>query len=182
MYPSRTAGTTGGRTPFDAPRAERVIRSTPGVAEAEPVLKNTVELASREAFVWGVEREPLFRYRLTDGRWFSAAEDQSSERVAVIERNIAQIVGVGVGDSVTLGTAARGAEFRIVGIAKNQQENGTALYVPLTSARALLGQPAGASAYWVKTESPEQGFVDRTTSLLEDRLAALGYEVASEIK
>lgn len=47
MYPSRTAGTTGGRTLFDA-RAERVIRSTPGVAEAEPVLNNAVELASRE--------------------------------------------------------------------------------------------------------------------------------------
>jgi putative ABC transport system permease protein len=170
---------SGGRL-FDE-RAERVIRSTPGVAEAEPVLKNTVELAGREAFVWGVEREPLFRYRLAGGRWFSASEEQARERVAVIERNIAQIVGVEVGERVTLATAAGDADFRIVGIAKNQQENGTALYVPLTTARALLGQP-GASAYWIRTDSADQGFVDRTTSLLEDRLAALGYELTSEIK
>jgi putative ABC transport system permease protein len=39
-----------------------------------------------------------------------------------------------------------------------------------------------ASASWIRTESPDQAFVDRTTSLLEDRLAALGVEVASEIK
>ena len=172
---------TGGRALFDE-RAERVIRSTPGVAEAEPVLKNTVELAGREAFVWGVEGDPLFGYRLADGRWFSVGEEQGAERVAVIERNIAQIVGVDVGESVALETAAGEADFRIVGIAKNQQEDGTALYVPLTAARALLGQPAGASAYWIKMESSDQGFVDRTTSRLEDRLAALGYEVTSEIK
>ena len=172
---------TGGRALFDE-RAERTIRATPGVSEAEPVLKNTVELAGREAFVWGVERDPLFRYRLADGRWFSADEEQAGERVAVIERNIAQVVGVEVGGRVRLETAAGDADVRIVGIAKNQQENGTALYVPLTTTRALLGQPAGASAYWIKTESPDQAFVDRTTSLLEDRLAALGYQLTSEIK
>jgi putative ABC transport system permease protein len=86
---------TGGRALFDE-RAERTIRATPGVSEAEPVLKNTVELAGREAFVWGVERDPLFRYRLAGGRWFSAGEEQAGERVAVIERNIAQLVGVEV--------------------------------------------------------------------------------------
>jgi putative ABC transport system permease protein len=173
---------TGGRALFDD-RAVRVIGSTPGVAEAEPVLKNTVTLAGREAFVWAVEREPLFRYRLAEGRWFGAAEEQARERVAVIERNIAQVVGVEVGDRITLATASGDADFRIVGIATNQQEDGTALFVPLTTARSLLGQPAGASAYWIRTDAPDdQAFVDRTAGLVEDRLAALGYEVTSEIR
>jgi putative ABC transport system permease protein len=172
--------TTRGRALLDA-RAEEEIRATPGVAEAEPVLKNTVELAGQEAFVWALEREPLFNYRLTDGRWFDAAEESGRQRVAVIERNIAQIVGIEVGDTVTLTTAAGDAEFAIIGVVKNQQENGTALYVPLTTARELLGRPVGASAYWIKMESPEPEVVDRTTSLLEDRLAALGYEIGSEI-
>jgi putative ABC transport system permease protein len=171
---------TGGQALFDE-RAERAIRSTPGVAEAEPVLKNTVQLAGREAFIWGVEREPLLRYRLAGGRWFSAAEQASHEQVAVIERNIAQRAGIGVGERVTLATAAGDADFRIVGIAKNQQEDGTALYIPLTTARALLDRPAGASTYWIRTQSPDHGLVDRTTSAVEDRLATLGYEVASEI-
>lgn len=163
-------------------RAARVLRTTPGVAEAEPVLKNSVELRGREAVTWGVEREPLLRYRLTTGRWFSAAEERARARVAVIERNIAQLAGVGVGDAITLNTAAGEGRFRIIGIAKNQQEDGTALYAPLTTARALLGQPAGASSYWIRTTSSDEGFVDRTTSQVEDRLAALGYEVGSEIR
>jgi putative ABC transport system permease protein len=83
---------------------------------------------------------------------------------------------------VRLATAVGDADFRIVGIPTKQQEDGTAFYVPLTTARLLLGEPAGASASWIRTESPDQAFVDRTTSLLEDRLAALGHEVASEIK
>jgi putative ABC transport system permease protein len=172
---------TGARTLFDE-RAERTIRSTPGVAEAEPVLKTRVALAGREAFVWAVEREPLFRYRLADGRWFDATEEQSRARVAVIERNIAQIVGVELGDVVSLETAAGDADFRVIGIATNQQEDGTVLYVPLATARELLDQPVGASAYWIRTDSPDPEVVDRTTSALEDRLAALGYDVASEIK
>lgn len=172
---------TSGRAPFDE-RARRTIVATPGVAEAQPVLKNTVELGGREAFVWGVERDPLFRYRLAEGRWFDADEDRGGAQVAVIERNIAQIAGIDVGDTVTLGTAGGGAQFRIIGVATNQQEDGTALYVPLTTARALLDRPAGASAYWIRTESGDTDAVDRAASLLEDRLAAQGYEVTSQIR
>ena len=170
-----------GRALFNA-QAQHTIRSTPGVAEAQPVLKNTVTLGDTKAFVWGVEQAPLFRYRLADGRWFSAREALNRKPVAVIERNIAEIAGVGLGDRVTLTTAAGPVQLQIVGIAQNQQEDGTALFVPLTTARSLLGQPAGASAYWVKTTSHDHAFVDRTTSLLEDRLAAQGYDVTSEIK
>ena len=73
----------------------------------------------------GVPREPLFRYRLSDGRWFSAAEERARERVAVIERNLAQFAGVEVGDRVTVTTVAGETPFRIVGMVTNQQEDGT---------------------------------------------------------
>jgi ABC-type lipoprotein release transport system permease subunit len=99
----------------------------------------------------------------------------------VIERNIAQITGVGLGDRVTLATAAGRADVRIVGIAKNQQEEGTALYVPLTTVRALLDRPIGADTYWIKATSSDPSFVDRTTAVLEDRLTARGYEIGTEI-
>jgi putative ABC transport system permease protein len=171
---------TTGRAPFDE-RAAEVIRSTPGVAEAEPALVNEVELAGEEAFVWGVERDPLLRYRLADGRWFSEAEEQGREPVAVIERNLARVTGVEVGDRVALDTAAGPVEVRIVGTAKNQQENGTVLFVPLTTLRTLLDRPAAASTFWIRTESPDETLVDRTMTRLEDRLAALGYETGGEI-
>jgi putative ABC transport system permease protein len=171
---------TSGRELFDA-RALRTIEMTPGVARAQPALVSDAELADEEAFLWGVPRQPLFRYRLADGRWFSAAEERAHERVAVIERNLAQFTGVDVGERVTLTTVAGPARFRIVGTVTNQQEDGTVLYVPLTTLRSLLDQPTGVSTYWIKTTSPDEALIDRTTTLLDDRLTSLGYDVGTEI-
>jgi ABC-type lipoprotein release transport system permease subunit len=80
-----------------------------------------------------------------------------------------------------LDTAAGPVEVRIVGAAKNQQENGTVLFVPLATLRTLLDRPAAASTYWIRTDSPDETLVDRTMTRLEDRLAALGYETGGEI-
>ena len=171
---------TTGRELFDA-GAERTIRSTPGVAEAQPALVNGVELAGEEAFVWGMPREPLLDYRLTEGRWFTAGEEQARERVGILERNIADRVGVDVGERITLATADGRASFRVVGIAENQQEDGTVLYVPLTTLRSVLREPAAVDTYWIRTTSPDEALVDRTATLLEDRLAALGYETGGEV-
>ena len=171
---------TSGRELFDA-RALRTIEATPGVARAQPALVSDAKLAGEEAFVWGVPRQPLFRYRLSDGRWFSAAEERAEERVAVIERNLAQFAGVDMGDRVTLTTVAGPVQLRIVGMVTNQQEDGTVLFVPLTTLRSVLDQPTGVSTYWIKTTSPDESLIDRTTTLLDDRLTALGYDVATEI-
>ena len=171
---------TSGSTAFDD-RAARTIRSTPGVAQAQPALVNDVELSREEAFVWGVPHEPLIRLEVTEGRWFSAGEEQARERVAVIERNLAERTGTEVGERVTLSTAGGAARFRIVGIASNRQEDGTVLFVPLTTLRSVVGEPTGVSTYWIKTTSPEHALVDRTTTRLEDRLNALGYEIGGEI-
>lgn len=171
---------TGSRSAFDD-EAGAVIRATAGVAEAEPVLKNTVEVAGREAFVWGVEQEPLFRYRLASGRWFDVDEAAGAAPVAVVERNIAQNLGIEVGDRMTVTFVTGEAELTVIGIATNQQEEGTAFYVPLSTARRLVGQPSGTRSYWIKADSADSGAIDRTASELEDRLVALGYDVATEI-
>ena len=55
------------------------------------------------------------------------------------------------------------------------------LFVPLTTLRSVLDQPTGVSTYWIKTTSPDEALIDRTTTLLDDRLTALGYDVATEI-
>jgi putative ABC transport system permease protein len=171
---------TGGGRPFDD-RAAEVIRSTPGVAQAQPALVNDVELDGEEAFVWGVPREPLVRLDVTGGRWFSAAQEEQRDQVAVIEHNLAERTGTEVGDRVTLETAAGAARFRIVGIADNLQEDGTVLFVPLTTLRSVLREPTGVSTYWIKTTSPEHAAVDRTFTRLEDRLNAVGYQMGGEI-
>ena len=171
---------TTGRELFDA-RALRTIETTPGVARAQPALVSDADLSGSEAFLWGVPRAPLLRYRLSDGRWFSAAEERGRERVAVIERNLAQGAGVDVGDGVTLTTVAGPLRLRIIGLATNQQEDGAVLYLPLTTLRSALGQPTGVSTLLDQDHLLREGLIDRTTTLLDDRLTALGYDVATEI-
>ena len=53
--------------------------------------------------------------------------------------------------------------------------------MPLTTLRSILHQPTGVSTYWIKTTSPDHALIDRTTTRLENRLTALGYDVATEI-
>jgi putative ABC transport system permease protein len=125
----------------------------------------------------------MFRYRLAAGRWYTPAEEQTRAHVAVIESDIAQATGTRLGDSITVQTAAGPASFRVIGISPQQQENGTALFVPLTTLHAVLtGMPADANTgIWVQTTSHDHAFIDRTTTRIEDTLTAHGYDVNSEI-
>jgi putative ABC transport system permease protein len=171
----------GGRM-LDA-RAAALIRATPGVAAVEPMSVTDVTLAGKDARIWGVQQATMFHYRLTAGRWYTSAEEQARAHVAVIEEAIDQATGTRLGDSITVQTASGPASFRVIGISANLQENGTALFVPLTTMHAVLtGMPADANTgIWVQTTSHEHAFIDRTTTRIEDTLTAHGYDVTSEI-
>jgi putative ABC transport system permease protein len=158
-----------------------VIAQTPGVEIAQPALINEVRLNGREAYVWGVPPDPLLHYRISEGRWLSADDERTGQPVAVIERNLAEAADVDVGERVSVATAAGPVRLRIVGMADNQQEDGTVLFVPLSMVRELLDQPASAGSYWIGTTASDHATVDRTSALLEDRLAAIGYDVGTEV-
>jgi ABC-type lipoprotein release transport system permease subunit len=163
-------------------RAEALIRATPGVAAVEPHFATDVTLDGKAARIWAVQQATVFHYRLAAGRWYTPAEEQTRAHVAVIEQDIAQATGTRLGDTISVQTAAGPASFRVIGISPQQQENGTALFVPLTTMHAVLtGMPADANDYWVQTTSHDHAFIDRTTTRIEDALTAHGYDVNSEI-
>jgi putative ABC transport system permease protein len=163
-------------------RAADLIRATPGVAAVEPHFVTDVTLVGKDAKIWAVQQATMFHYRLAAGRWYTPAEEQTRAHVAVVERDIAQATGIRLGDSISVQTASGPAAFRVIGISANQQENGTALFVPLTTMHAVLtSMPADANDYWVQTTSHDHAFIDRTTTRIEDTLTAQGYDVNSEI-
>jgi putative ABC transport system permease protein len=171
-----------GRRPLDA-QAARLIRATPGVAAIEPTFVTDVKLAGKDAIVWAVRQATMFHYRISAGRWYTPAEERTRARVAVVERDIARATGTRLGDRVAVQTASGTVELRVIGISTNQQENGTALYVPLTTMHALLpGVPADANDYWVRTTTHDHTLIDRTTTRIEDTLTAHGYDISNEIK
>jgi putative ABC transport system permease protein len=164
-------------------RAERVIRETPGVAVVEPMFVTEIRLAGKDGYIWAVRRSTMFHYRVVDGRWYTPAEERSRSRVAVLERNLARASGTHVGQSVKVETSNGPLVLRVVGIASNQQENGTAFFVPHTTMRAFFGvTPAGGDDYWVQMTSSAHPFVDRTTTRIQDAMAAAGYDVGTEIE
>jgi len=159
-------------------RAAALIRATPGVAAVEPHFATDITLDGKDAKIWAVQQATMFRYRLAAGRWYTPAEEQTRAHVAVVEQDIARITGTRLGDTITVQTASGPASFRVIGISPQQQENGTALFVPLTTMDAIL---PGMPAYWVRTTSHDHAFIDRTTTRIEDTLTTHGYDVDSEI-
>ena len=171
----------GGR-PLDA-NAAHLIQTTPGVATIEPMFVTDATLAGNDAKIWALQQHTMFHYRLASGRWYTTNEQQTRARVAVVERALARATGTSLGDRIRVQTAAGPVTFRVIGIATNQQESGTALFAPLTTVHAVLpGRPADANDYWVRTTSRDHALIDRTTTGIEHTLTTNGYNTSDEIK
>jgi putative ABC transport system permease protein len=162
-------------------RADRLIRTTPGVARAQPSLTNLIKFDSRDAFLNGYRGRPLFETPISDGRWFTDNEAATHARVAVIASNLARMTGTRVGKQVTVQTGAGPKSFRVVGVTSTQWNNGTAFYVPLQTMQSLLGLDT-VNSYLIQTASSNHTAIDRTTTRLEDRLTGAGYGVGTQVK
>lgn len=170
-----------GDRPFDA-HAARLVRTTPGVAKVEPVVTDEVRLAGSDAFIWGTAADTMFGHHVSEGRWYTPAEERAGARVVVIERDLARSTGTNVGGVARVATPAGIVPFDVIGVADNKQEFGTVLFVPLNTARSLAGLAADESgSLWVRTTSDDHGLIDRTATRLEDTLVADGYETSTEV-
>jgi putative ABC transport system permease protein len=167
-------------TQFDA-RAARLIQTTPGVAQAQPSLMNTLKFKGKDGWLFAFPRQPMFDTPITEGRMFTAADAASRARVAVIAGNFARATGTRVGDTVTLQTAAGPAAFRVIGKTSSQWYNGTGFFVPLQTVQQILHRDT-VNGFLVRTTSRDHGAIDRTTTRLEDRLGAAGYGVGTQVK
>jgi putative ABC transport system permease protein len=165
---------------FDT-NAVRLIRTTPGVADGQPMLENALKFKGKDAFVTGFTEQPMFKQDLAAGRWYLPAEAASRAHVAVIAKNLANTTGTHVGDRVTLKTASGPASFRIIGITSSQWNNGLNFYVPLETLKATLHTDT-VNGYFVDTTNPDHAAIDRMTTRLEDRLTANGYAVGTMVK
>jgi putative ABC transport system permease protein len=163
-------------------KADRLIRTTPGVAIAQPVLMNTVKAGGRDASAWGLSPRPMFDQKVVAGRWFTSEEEAAAAPVTIIATNIAKELGVDVGDTVTVRSASGPANLRIVGMTGTQMENGLLFLTPLSTLRTILDSPDTVNGYWVRTNAPDHALIDRTTTALEDRLAAAGYSIGTNIR
>ena len=139
----------------------RAITGVDGVKGAQPWLSNAVKIGTAEADAWGLPARPLIDTRIDEGRWYSPADVARATRVAVLGRTIAKTAGSAVGDRITLSTANGPATFRVIGISANQANNGSVVFVPVSSLQSVLGMKGTFNNYFVTTTSSDHALIDR---------------------
>jgi putative ABC transport system permease protein len=169
----------GGALP---PNTQTLIASLPGVAGVQPQLRNYVKLGGKDSQVWALPDRPMYSFHLASGRLLNSADTRSRARVLVIEQNIARATSTRLGQRVELSTASGPAQFTVVGIVSDQQDNGTDVFVPLTTMQSVLHTPGAVNTYWIKTTSSNHNLIDQTNTRLEDTLAARGLQMDTQIE
>ena len=164
--------------PFNAD-AQRLVSSTQGVAQVQAGMTNIVRVKGKDVAAWGLPAQPLMSTDMRSGRWYTSAEGAARARVAVLGRTIASTAGKQVGDWITLQTANGPVTLRVIGISGNQANNGSMVFMPVTTLQTELGSPNAVNSFWITTASHNHGFIDRTTTRVEDALAAHGNQVAT---
>lgn len=162
-------------------RAADVIRTTDGVATATPVLVNTVEVDGTQYEAFGLAAgNTLIEPDLATGRWLEPADDNERREVVVIGRALAEVADLSVGDTMRTETAAGPVELEVVGVDRRLVNDATGIYLPLTTFQDRLGR-TDTNAYWIVSDDQREASIEALGTALEDRLAAAGYPVGTEI-
>ena len=164
--------------PFNA-GAQRLVSSTQGVSRVQAGMTNLVRVNGKDVSALGMQAQPMMSTDMRSGRWYTSGEVAARARVAVLGRTIANTAGKQVGDSITLQTANGPVTLQVIGISGNQASNGSVVFMPVTTLQAALGSPDSFNSLWITTTSQNHGFIDRTTTRVEDALAAHGNQVAT---
>ena len=162
--------------PF-APHAGTLIASIPGVAHVQPQLTNSVTLGGQDGTVWAIPDRPMYSFHRVSGRLLTPADTRTKTRVVVVEQSIAHASNTHVGQRVMLRTAVGQVPFRVVGIVSDQQNNGTVLYVPLTTMQSVLHTPGAVNRYWIQTTSGNHQLIDQANTRLERASAVHGLQL-----
>jgi putative ABC transport system permease protein len=171
-----------GARPFGS-QSLAVAAATPGVTGAEPVETSSVQYNGQTYVAWGLGTHPLYDYRLSAGRWFTAADTATDARPAVppvvLGPAVARSTGARVGQILALTLAAGPTSVRVIGIDTGQANAGDTVYFPLPVLERLDGGPGTANSIWLTTASSAHAAIDRATTAAANRLAAAGYPVST---
>jgi putative ABC transport system permease protein len=125
---------------------------------------------------------PLYSYRLSTGRWFTAADTAGGARTAppvVLGPAVARTTGARVGQILTLTTAAGPTRVRVIGIDTGEINAGQIVYFPSQVLERLDGTPGAGNSIWFTTTSSDHAVIDRATTAAANRLDAAGYPVST---
>ncbi len=168
----------GNGSPLLGSRAQAIAAATPGVTRAEPVVEAAVDYHGVGYPALGLGPDPLYQYRLSAGRWFTAADASAKLPGVVLGPAVARAARASIGQTISLGTAAGPIAVRVVGVDTGQNNDGGMVYFPLAALQRLTGKGQASNALWLATSSSSHAVIDRTANAVAGRLVAAGYPVA----
>jgi len=168
------ADSGNGSAPFDA-RAVSIAAATPGVTRVEPLIESYVQLQGQQYAVFGLGPSTDYGYKLTSGRWFTAADTATSAPVVVLGPEVARTVGAHVGQRLSVLTSGGPALVQVVGIDSTLMNTGTSIFFPLAQLQRLTNSTGTVDALWLTTTTTNHQFVDQVTATVQTRLGRAGY-------
>jgi putative ABC transport system permease protein len=163
-----------GAPPFDG-RAISIVAATPGVTGAEPLIENNVGLEGQQYMAYGLGPSTLYRYRLSSGRWFTAADTATSAPVVVLGPAVARAVHARVGQRLVVLTPAGPTQVQVAGIDSVTLNTGTSIFFPLAQFERLTNSADTVNALWLTTTSTNHRLVDEVSASVQTRLGQAGY-------
>jgi ABC-type antimicrobial peptide transport system permease subunit len=139
-----------------------------------------VEYQGTQYPAYGLGSAPLYRYRLSAGRWFDSAEASSARPVVVLGPAIARSTQARVGQMLDLTTATGPTRVRVVGIDTGQIDNGDVLYLPLSFLQQSTGMGDSSNMLWFTTTGSGHAAIDRISDSVQARLAGAGFPVQTQ--
>jgi putative ABC transport system permease protein len=180
LHYSLSTGEASGRgaRPFTS-HALALAASTAGVTGAELIETSSVQYNGQTYEALGLGAHPLYSYRLTAGRWFTAADAPAAMPPVVLGPAVARTTGARVGQILTLTMAAGPTRVRVIGIDTGQINAGQIVYFPVQVLQRLDGTPGAGNSMWFTTAGTGHAAIDRATTATANRLAASGYPVST---
>jgi len=174
-------GMTSGSPPFGG-QAVAIAAATPGVARAEPAETSAVQYRGQSYVAWGLGPHPLYAYRLSAGRWFTAAEAARAHPAippVVLGPVLARASHAYIGRILTVDTPVGYTRVRVIGLDTGDTNGGSTVYFPLSALERLDGGPGTADSIWLKTAGASHAAINRAATAVGRRLTAAGYRVST---
>jgi len=169
------------------PQIERLTLAQPGVEAVEMWSVSGGKIRPATQADMGEDDEALTLFgmpvptqmyapRLQTGRWL----ESDNEHTIVLHQRLAEKLGVGVGDCITIYHAPkRETSWQVVGILTDPLVANSAYvpYVPLSREIASVNK---ANSLWVQTTSIDPEFTAQVARALRDQYSFFNYELATE--
>ena len=161
--------------------AAETISAIDGVARVQPLAAADLVAGSTDTFTWGFPADPVYPYELSDGRWFTEAENEAAASVAVVGPAIARLEDLEVGDTLRIEAIGGASTVEVIGIDGTMVGDGQVVFLPIDTVMEMKGQ-THPSQFWVETESSDHDRIDSVALAVRTELARERYGFDYELR